>query len=200
METLTRMAPAMLPVIRRATAHAIMLCMGLVPALGIGAEADSLEYTVKAAYLTKFGIYVEWPGAAFASPTAPLNLCVIGDDPFGALLDTAAEAQRIDGHPIAVRRVKTVSRETGCHVLYVAASEAPRQAQIVDALRGSAVLTVSDARNGANAATAISFVVKDNRVRFNVDEEAAAQNGLAISSKLLGLALSVKPRAEKGAK
>lgn len=200
METLTRMVPAMLPAIRRAAAPMVALCLGLLPAAGICAEADSLEYTVKAAYLTKFGIYVEWPGTAFASPTAPLNVCVVGDDPFGALLDTAADAQRVDGHPIAVRRLKTVTRETGCHVLYIAASEAPRLAQIVDALRGSAVLTVSDARNGANATPVISFVVKDNRVRFNVDEEAAAQNGLSISSKLLGLALTVKPRADRGAK
>ena len=200
METLNRAVPAISPVIWRATARAIMLCMGLVPALGIGAEADSLEYTVKAAYLTKFGIYVEWPGTAFASPTAPLNLCVIGEDPFGAVLDTAAGTQRVDNHPIAVRRVKTVTRDTGCHVLYVAASEAPRLAQIIESVRGSGVLTVSDARGGTNAAPAISFVVKDNRVRFNVDEEAAAQNGLAISSKLLGLALNVKPRADRESK
>jgi hypothetical protein len=43
----------------------------------------------------------------------------------------------------------------------------------------------------------INFVIKDNRVRFTVDDEAAAQNGLAISSKLLGVALAVKPRGTK---
>jgi hypothetical protein len=37
-------------------------------------------------------------------------------------------------------------------------------------------------------------VIHDNRVRFEIDDAAAARNGLTISSKLLGLALSVKPR------
>ena len=40
----------------------------------------------------------------------------------------------------------------------------------------------------------MNFVVSDNRVRFIVDDEAAAEGGLAISSKLLNVALSVKPR------
>ena len=200
MEALNRMAPAILPAIRRATACVLGLWLGLIPAPGISAETDSLEYTVKAAYLTKFGIYVEWPASAFASPSAPLNLCVAGEDPVGAMLDATAAAQRIDGRPIAVRRMKTVGRDSGCHLLYVAASEAPRLAQIIESVRGSGVLTVTDGRAGANAAPVISFVVKDNRVRFNVDEEAAAQNGLAISSKLLGLALSVKSRADRETK
>jgi hypothetical protein len=55
------------------------------------------------------------------------------------------------------------------------------------------VLTVSDVRGLG----IINFVVKDNRVRFDVDDEAAAQSGLTISSKLLGFALNVKPRKGK---
>ncbi len=70
---------------------------------------------------------------------------------------------------------------------------------MVEALRGSAVLTVSDAKAQAAATGIINFVVKDERVRFDIDDDAAMQNRLAISSKLLGIALNVKPRrAGKG--
>ena len=48
--------------------------------------------------------------------------------------------------------------------------------------------------DGANAPGMINFVLKDNRVRFIVDDDAAAQSGLTISSKLLSVALAVKPR------
>jgi hypothetical protein len=51
-------------------------------AAGAGAAmAEPLEYAVKAAYLVKFPNYVEWPVTAFASPTAPLVLCIVGDGP-----------------------------------------------------------------------------------------------------------------------
>jgi hypothetical protein len=58
------------------------------------------------------------------------------------------------------------------------------------------VLTVTDSGAGGGAGI-IDFVVRDNRVRFDINDEAAAQNGLVISSKLLNLALNVKPRRSK---
>ncbi len=173
-----------------------VFCLAGVPGAARAADGDSLEYAVKAAYLTKFGIYVEWPAVAFPSPGAALNLCIVGDDPFGAALDNAVEGQRIDKHPIVVRRLKTVARDSGCHILYLGVSDAARANQILEAVRGTAVLTVGDARGAGGGI--ITFLVKDNRVRFNVDEEAANQNGLVISSKLLSLALGVKSRRTGG--
>lgn len=155
--------------------------------------AESVEYSVKAAYLTKFGIYVEWPGTAFGAPDSPINLCLVGDDPFGATLDQAAASQHVGSRAVVVRRMKAVTRESGCHILYIGSAEPENVQQTIEALRGSAVLTVTDAR-GAGTAGVINFVVKDNRVRFDVDDEAAAQDGLTLSSKLLSLALNVKSR------
>lgn len=179
-----------------------VLALIVLPGWSAAADGDSLEYGVKAAYLTKFGIYVEWPAAAFAAADSPLVVCIAGDDPFGATLDAAAAGQRIDAHAITVRRIKTVARDSGCHILYLGGLDVARAAQMLDALRGAPVLTVSDARNNGSGASGIgpgmiNFVIKDNRVRFNVDEEAAAASGLTISSKLLGLALGVKARPAK---
>ena len=157
--------------------------------------AESLEYAVKAAYLTKFGIYVEWPGTAFGAPDSPINLCIVGDDPFGTALDQAAANQRVGSRAVMIRRMKVVTRESGCHMLYIGNSDPASMQQTIEALRGSAVLTVTDTR-GAETGSIINFVVKDNRVRFDVDEEAAVQNGLALSSKLLSLALNVKSRRQ----
>jgi hypothetical protein len=172
-------------------ASGLLLALALVGTPGRAAE-ESLEYPVKAAFLAKFGSFVEWPAGAFPTPASPLQLCVVGDDPFGQVLDRAAGGQQAAGRPIEVRRLKAVRPDSGCHIAYIAPSEAPRVAQIAEALRGSGVLTVSDIKGPATGI--INFVVKDERVRFDVDDEAAAQNKLAISSKLLAVALNVKPR------
>ncbi|WP_051710710.1 YfiR family protein [Andreprevotia chitinilytica] len=149
------------------------------------AQAAESEYAIKAAYLYKFGFFVEWPSASFASSSSAINLCVVGDDPFGPVLDEAVNGQKIGSRPITVRRLKTVGRDSGCHIVY--ASNNP--AQLVESLRGNGALIVAEGRGGI-----INFVIKDNRVRFDIDDEAAAQNGLTISSKLLSLAVNVKPR------
>ena len=160
-------------------------------------DAPSLEYSVKAAYLYKFGIYVEWPSTAFASPNSALTLCVLGEDPFGAALDNAVNGQNINGHPVVVHRLKAFNPDSNCHILYVGLSETAQANQAAEAVRGRNVLTISDSHTPGASAGIINFVIKDNRVRFNIDDEAAAQNGLAISSKLLGLALNVKPRSPR---
>lgn len=167
----------------RLLAWAALLATGMALA-----APQPLEYAVKAAYLYKFGLFVQWPPLAFATPTSPVNLCVLGEDPFGATLDSTVSGQHISGHPVRVLRLKTVTRESGCHILYTAGEAGPA----LEALKGSSVLTVTDGPRPAPGI--INFVIKDNRVRFNIDDEAAAYNRLAISSKLLGLALNVKPR------
>lgn len=158
------------------------------------AHAEVEEYALKAAFLSKFGLYVEWPDPAFSSPASPVNLCVAGEDPFGEFLDKAVAGERINGRNIVIRRLKTVGRDSGCHILYIGGSDVQRVGQIIKSVRGSSVLTVSDVRGSTAGAGIIGFVIKDNRVRFDIDDEAAAQNGLVLSSKLLSLALNVKRR------
>jgi hypothetical protein len=162
-----------------------MLCLAL---MAIAKAAEPLEYAVKAAYLAKFPFYVDWPPAAFPAPGSPLNLCVVGDDPFGSVLDEAVAGQQVQGHAVTVRRIKAAARDPACHIAYLASDVR------IENWRGSGALVVTD---GANTAGMISFVVKDSRVRFIVDDEAAAEAGLAISSKLLSVALAVKPRVQR---
>ena len=164
-----------------------------VPAQVLATENGSLEYAIKAAYLYKFGNFVEWPASTFESPSSAVNLCVAGDDPFGDTLDKVVEGQQIGGRPIRVRRLKTVTRDAGCQILYVGGSDAGRVTQMVNAVRGTSVLTVTDATHAGPSESVIGFVLKDDHVRFNIDAHAAALNGLTISAKLLGLALYVTP-------
>lgn len=151
------------------------------------------EYAVKAAYLYKFAAFVEWPAASFPSPASPLNLCVVGYDPFGSTLDRAIDGQRIGEHPIVAKRLDRAHPDADCHIAYIGGSKSESVAEALAALRGAPVLAVTDQSMGS-ARGAIHFVVTQNRVRFHINDAAAEDNQLTISSKLLRLALSVRPR------
>lgn len=152
--------------------------------------AASTETAVKAAFLPKFARYVTWPPSARPAPGQTLQLCTIGGDPFGRLLDQAAIAQSVDGHPIAVRRVASAAAAQGCHVVFVSGSSQPA-GQILAALGRRPILTVTDARTSGQRGI-IHFAVVGGRVRFFVDNVAAAQRQLSISSRLLDLAVAVR--------
>lgn len=163
--------------------------LALLPAPA--AAQQSLEQKVKAAFLPKFARYVVWPSAARPGSGEPLALCLVGPDPFGPLIDQAVGGEVIDGHPIQVRRVGASGSTAGCHMAFVRGATDLATRRILDAFAGSPVLTVTDARDG-NARGMIHFAVANGRVGFHVDDAAAARSRLAISSRLLGIALSVR--------
>jgi hypothetical protein len=176
----------------RATGLAALLAVvvALTPQGAAHAQGGTIEYAVKAAYLYKFAPFVEWPPTAFASATSPFQVCILGRDPFGTSLDKAATGQRVDEHRVVVRRLDRVDAASGCHVLYLGASPSQTTAEALRAVRGSPILTVAD--DSRDVGAIIKFIVKDNRVRFDIDTAAAAANHVTISSKLLALAMSVR--------
>ena len=174
-------------------ARALLAAACVLPtAAPAAAQTRDLEYPVKATYLYNFGPFVEWPARAFEG--GRVNLCVVGADPFGAVLDRAIAGQQIAGRPVTVRRLERVGPGSGCHILYVSGSAKQSTAEALRAVQGTSVLTVTDSARSGDTRGIIHFVVQNNRVRFHIDERAAARNGLGISSKLLSLAISVRGR------
>jgi hypothetical protein len=165
----------------------------LTPVPGPASGQVLPEYTLKAAYLTKFVPFIDWPDAVFASPTAPVTICVVGEDPFGATLDKAAAVVAAGGRKLAVRRIPEANADTGtaCQIVYVSDSQVGYDA--VDALKDKPVITVTESTMRARGI--INFLTLDNHVRFDIDEAAAEKNGVHISSKLLGLAHNVTQKS-----
>jgi hypothetical protein len=120
-------------------------------------------------------------------------LCIVGRDPFGTLLEQAAQSQSVDGHAVQVRRLSSPAGARGCHLAFVGESPQQPTGQMLAALHGQAILTITDARSGSPRGI-IHFALVSGRVRFFIDEAAAAQRGLSISSRLLGLAVAVRAR------
>jgi hypothetical protein len=151
-------------------------------------SAPSLEWAVKAAYLFKLPPFIEWPGNAFASSSSPFNLCIVGSDPFGDLLERGAAGQKLGEHPIVIQHLSDVSQGTHCQMMYVAGDPQAVAADI-GSTGGMPVLTITDSQTDGRAKGIINFVTRDNHVRFEIDRAAAARDRLHISSKLLSIAV-----------
>lgn len=162
----------------------IAIVVGTAPAV-----AQPLEQSVKAAFLTKFPRYVEWPAAARAGGR-PIEVCIVGNDPFGRLIDQAA---RSDPSPIVVRRLERAEQARTCALAFLTGTRQQPTAQMVAVLQGMPVLTITDSRAGS-AQGMIHFAVRQGKVGFHINDALAARSRLSISSRLLQLALSVRQR------
>ena len=179
-----------------AAASAIALTLWAIPAWAQPAAGNaSREYPIKAAYLYNFGAYVEWPADSFANAQDRFVIGVLGPAPFDSLLDEIAATKKIAGREIVIERWATAKQVSGCQMLFVSAgaSEVERS-EAVRILTGSAVLIVGETPGLANQGGVINFYIDDNKVRFEINPEAAQKKKLKISSKLLGLAKIVNPR------
>jgi hypothetical protein len=152
------------------------------------AAAQPAEQDVKAAFLYHFAQYVEWPAAAFASPSTPLVVGVLGREDAMPAVEGALKGKAVRGRPISVRRLSAPGDASGCHVVFVTSSEARAASSVLKAIGKSPVLTVGEPSGFARSGGAIGLVVRDGRVAFEINPAAAARAGLTVSSKLLRLA------------
>lgn len=153
-------------------------------------EPNALARAVEATFLYKFVPFVEWPKTAFPSATSPVYVCVLGNNQFGALVARAAAGQHVGTHPITVRILNVAAPESACHVMYVGPQGADPVATTLAHARGWPMLTVTDEENGDSKGV-VHFVIRDGRVRFEIDNRLAREEGLTINPKLLELAVKV---------
>jgi hypothetical protein len=149
------------------------------------------EYEVEAAYLSNFGRFVEWPARAGAA-TESFPVCVLGADPFGALLDAALKGETIAGAPMVARRIAKPEDAGACRIVFVGAVKDSQLTGILESLRASNALTVSDMSTFSRRGGMIQFVLDGNRVRFEINLAAIQRAGLTVSSELLKVAQTIR--------
>ena len=150
-------------------------------------SAPAAEYQVKAVFLFNFAQFVEWPASAFPESQTPLVIGVLGQDPFGSYLDETVRGERVNNHPLTVRRYRRVEEIQTCHVLFISRSEVDRLDQILASLKYRKILTVADVESASGSRVMIRFVTQQNKIRLRINPEAARVANLTISSKLLRL-------------
>jgi hypothetical protein len=175
---------------RRASWWPVLAC--LVPALShplAAQDAETLERQVKAAYLLNFTRYVEWPATAFADSAAPVNLCLVeGNEAMTDAVRRTIEGRRSRGRPVRLLRPDAPAQTAACHIVFLPA-ETPLMDSWLASMRTTSALTVGEGAEFIRQGGMVSFVIRDQTVRFLIDEAAARTAGLRISSRLLALAV-----------
>lgn len=166
-----------------------VLCSSTLLASQNAAQAQQpTQYEVEAAYLYNFGKFVHWPPDP---QRQTINICILGTDPFGATLDNIISDEKIDGLQLKTVRLSDTNSARSCAILFLGASEASHLDRDLTALSKMPVLTVSDMPDFVDVGGMIQFVLRDDRVRFEVNLGAVKRSGLVVSSQLLKVAVQI---------
>jgi hypothetical protein len=160
-------------------------------------EAHPTESQVEAAYLYNFGKFVRWPTDRSAALDS-FAICILGKDPFGAVLDATVAGESIDGKKITVSRLSSIQEAIRCSVLFVDPSEQGRLGAILASAQRLSVLTVSDIPHFAERGGVIGLVAQQGKIRFEVNRGSAEDSHLILSSELLKVATKVIEKRTPG--
>lgn len=178
---------------RRGSIWALAILSALLTAPVTGAaDADQhlSEYQVKASYLYNFTKFIDWPPQN-SDDSQVFTIVVMGKNPFGEDLNPLT-GKLVYNRKVLIRYIRNIEALRECDLLFISADEADNMIDILPALnQRQGILTISDARNFAQRGGMIGFVQQEGRIRFQINNRAARQANLTISSNLLKLALTV---------
>lgn len=172
---------------------AVPCLMALV--LSFARAEESVEYKVKASFLYKFLQFVEWPETAFKDKDASVLIGVLGDDPFGELLEQVVRDRKVGSRSVIVRRYKDAKVAREAHVLFVGL-KGDQLSSALKVLAEAHTLTVGESGAFIDSGGIVRFAVRDEKIAFDINPDAAKKADLKIASQLLRLAKIVKSKGE----
>jgi hypothetical protein len=193
-----RVSPRCAPVARQKST-AIVLAVAIAvawPVPTVAQEYVPSESRSKAAFLSTFPSFVDWPDGAFSSPDSPLNTCVLGDFRFGTTLAEVSRDAAPHGRRIAVRWIRNDQQIRGCHILFVSSSELPRYSKVIAVVQGTSTFTVGETTDFVSAGGMLSIAFEHDAVQFEVNLASAREAHFRVSSRLLALAHRVVEQTE----
>lgn len=189
-----------------------LIALGLVIACcnalhASSALLDDKEIQIRAAYLLNFMKFTTWPDEAFISEDSALILAMVGEDPFGRVLEQTFSRERVGGKKIEVQRMRIPARSDyrtedayeqalarilrrlrDAHIVHFTNCQPDDLDRVFNHVDTSRILTVGDHRRCAEQRTALAIDRDGDRVIFYANVGIIDSLDLQVSSRLLSLA------------
>jgi len=173
----------------------LILVLSPMTAVPCAHAASSREHQVKAAFVYNFIKFVTWSEDP-NSQTESVKIAIVGKDPFGNKFDLIVK-KTVKNKKIELvkypdfNKIADSNSLDRCQVIFICKSETENVQKIIKSVAGKPILVISEIDKFVDSNGMIGFVKKDNKIRFEINLDAAKLANLKISSQMLKLALRV---------
>ncbi len=159
---------------------------------GEAAQADNMAaYEVKAAFIMNFARFTIWPDAVMSTADNTVDLCVVGDQSLQPAFQSI-QGKSIDSRTLDVNFRNQDDNLDECDILFIAGADQESAAEMLAEVQGRPVLTIGEEKDFAEQGGNINFIIIDGKLRFEINQASTRQQGLRLSSRLLGLAILIE--------
>lgn len=161
--------------------------MGNIP-IPVHQDIGSQQYIYKAAFLFRFIEYIDWKKN---SKSATFNFAVLGHSPITEQMLIIAAEEKINQKKIKVAEFENVDEQGFYNILFVSENSRIPIEEVVSKFKGKQVLIVTEKKGYAGKGSHINFFISNNKLKFEINQVAANNAGIKISSQLLRHAVIV---------
>jgi hypothetical protein len=169
----------------------VLLFILNLPALVLSEERTTVNpYKVEAAFLRNFARYVTWPDQTFSVSDSPWCVGILGQDPFGDILEVTFKGRIEKGRSFEIFRANMPDELPPCQIVFVSYRDVEKRRAALLKLKNKPVLTVSNAPDFLNEGGIILLEAKD-RVHMSINLDQARAVSLTIQTKMLEVSQNV---------
>ncbi len=111
-----------------------------------------------------------------------------GESPLTESIRQIYAIQKIKGRPVVIKEAEVMADIGETHILYISKNHDMDLPMLLNYIQGKPILTISHCEGFAQKGVIINFFVEQNRLRFEVNEEALLKSPLQMSFYLLNSA------------
>ena len=159
----------------------LVLFFAIVTAFG---QKEKFE----AIYIYNFTKKIEWPKEA---STGDFIIGVLGEAGVTPNLEKMAATRKVGTRKIVVKKFSNASEVSTCHILFVSPDQCSNLGSVQNQLVGNNTLFITDKKGMAKSGAGINFLMKDGKLKFELNKKNVTKNGLKVSADLEKLAIVV---------
>jgi hypothetical protein len=146
------------------------------------------DKAIRAVLLFHIAQLTEWPTNAFTSDQEPFVLGVVGEDPFGEILEGTVDKETVRGRRIVIERYRTAADIQNPHLLFISSSESRSLGTILRRIDEKPILTVADVERAEQRGVMVHLYWEDNRAKMIINQAAVASKKFVMSPRLMAVA------------
>ncbi len=149
---------------------------------GIG-KAQTTNYQVYSVFVVSIARYSSWPAS-----TGDFKITVIGKSKVYDELLKVSQTKDVNGKKIVVSQAEDISQIGDCNIVYVSDNKSGDLDDIAKKFEGKPVMIITEREGLYKKGASLSFVVIENKLRFDINKTGLEKRQIKISQSLTALA------------
>jgi hypothetical protein len=163
------------------------MCLLFFAPSKVNAQTD-IDYTFYPKYVYHFTKYIDWPAN---KKSGDFVIAIVGESDATKAVQQYFVGKKVGAQNIIVKFLHSDADFTGVNIIFISSKLSSQIPMITSKANAAKALLVSEKDGMARKGADISFFIKEEKLKFEINKNVIENKGLKIATELLKLAVVV---------